>query len=68
MLIIATSPTVMLFTTTVIFEGTLDTLKPVVLCAVKYLSSPRYLIVTPYFPLSRPESGNWPIPFVMLTA
>ena len=58
MLIIATSPTVMLFTATVIVEGTLDTLKLVVLCAVKYLSSPRYLIVTSYFPLLRPDTGN----------
>ena len=39
-------------------EGTLDTLKPVALLAERYLSSPRYLIVTLYFSLSRPETGN----------
>ena len=40
MLIIATSPTVMLFTATVMFEGTLDTFNLVELVFGKYCSSP----------------------------
>ena len=41
MLIIATSPTVMLSTATVMFEGSLDTVNVVELLLGRYCSSPR---------------------------